>query len=72
MASHSRGPLHPVENTQLRQDVAAFLMWTAEPKMMPRQQTGFVAVLMLTILSVLLYLTNKKIWAPVKKAAKKA
>ena len=54
------------------EDVAAFLMWTAEPKMMARQQTGFVAVLMLTILSVLLYLTNKKIWAPVKKAAKKA
>lgn len=54
------------------EDVAAFLMWTAEPKMMARQQAGFVAVLMLTILSVLLYLTNKKIWAPVKKAAKKA
>lgn len=54
------------------EDVAAFLMWTAEPKMMARQHVGFVAVLMLTILSVLLYLTNKKIWAPVKKAAKKA
>lgn len=54
------------------EDIAAFLMWTAEPKMMARQHAGFVAVLMLTILSVLLYLTNKRIWAPVKKAAKKA
>ena len=54
------------------EDVAAFLMWTAEPKMMARQQAGFVAVLFLTLLSVLLYLTNKRIWAPVKKAAKKA
>lgn len=48
------------------QDVAAFLMWSAEPKMMARKQAGFVGVLFLTILSVLLYLTNKRIWAPIK------
>jgi len=48
------------------QDVSAFLMWAAEPKMMARKQAGFVGVLMLTILSVLLYLTNKKLWAPHK------
>jgi len=50
----------------MAQDAAAFLMWAAEPKMMARKQAGFVGVLMLTILSVLLYLTNKKIWAPHK------
>jgi ubiquinol-cytochrome c reductase cytochrome c1 subunit len=48
------------------EDIAAFLMWTAEPKMMARKQAGFVGVLMLTLLSVLLYLTNKKLWAPIK------
>jgi len=48
------------------QDVAAFLMWAAEPKMMARKEAGFVGVMFLTILSVLLYLTNKRIWAPVK------
>ena len=47
-------------------DVSAFLMWAAEPKMMDRQYTGFVGVLILSVLSVLLYLTNKRIWAPVK------
>jgi ubiquinol-cytochrome c reductase cytochrome c1 subunit len=47
-------------------DVAAFLMWTAEPKMMARKQAGFVGVIFLTVLSVLLYLTNKRIWAPIK------
>ncbi|MBM7065990.1 cytochrome c1 [Actibacterium sp. 188UL27-1] len=52
------------------QDVSAFLMWTAEPKMMARKQTGFVAVIFLGILTVLLYLTNKRIWAPVKTRAK--
>ena len=48
------------------EDVSAFLMWAAEPKMMARQQAGFIGVLMLTILTVLLYLTNKKLWAPIK------
>ena len=47
-------------------DVAAFLMWTAEPKMNARKEAGFVSVLFLIILSVLLYLTNKRLWAPIK------
>lgn len=47
-------------------DVSAFLMWTAEPKMMARKQSGFVAVAFLSVLAVLLYLTNKRIWANVK------
>ncbi len=47
-------------------DAAAFLMWAAEPHMMARKQVGFVSVIFLGLLSVLLYLTNKKIWAPVK------
>ena len=48
------------------EDIAAFLMWAAEPKMMARKQAGFVGVLFLVLLSVLLYLTNKRIWAPHK------
>lgn len=55
---------------QQAQDVAAFLMWASEPQMMARKQAGFVGVLFLTVLSVLLYLTNKRIWAPVKARAK--
>lgn len=50
----------------MAEDVAAFLMWAAEPKMMDRKHTGFVAVIFLTILSTLLYLTNKRLWAGVK------
>ena len=57
---------HENDVHHMAQDVAAFLMWTAEPKMMARKQAGFVGVLFLTLLSVLLYLTNKRIWAPVK------
>ncbi len=50
----------------MAEDVAAFLMWTAEPKMMARKQAGFVSVLLLVLLTSLLYLTNKKLWAPHK------
>lgn len=56
----------PATKVQMAQDVAAFLMWAAEPKMMARKQAGLVAVLFLTGLTVLLYFTNKKIWAPHK------
>lgn len=48
------------------EDVAAFLMWAAEPKMMARKQAGLAGVIFLTVLSVLLYLTNKRLWAPIK------
>ncbi|WP_240558678.1 cytochrome c1 [Paracoccus contaminans] len=47
-------------------DIAAFLMWTAEPKMMARKQAGLVSVLFLVVLSALLYLTNKRLWWPLK------
>ena len=57
---------HANDVRAMSEDVAAFLMWTAEPKLMARKQAGFVGVLFLTILSVLLYLTNKRIWAPHK------
>lgn len=60
----------PASVEQMSQDVAAFLMWTAEPKMMARKATGLTAVLFLVVLTVLLYFTNKKIWAPHKGKAK--
>jgi len=51
-------------------DVATFLMWTAEPKLMARKEAGFTAVIFLIVLSVALYLTNKRLWKPVKDAAR--
>ena len=63
-------PEHANDLHHLAEDVSAFLMWTAEPKMMARKHAGLAAVFLLTMLTVLLYLTNKAIWAPVKRAAK--
>ena len=57
---------HANDLHHMAEDVAAFLMWTAEPKLVARKQAGLTGVLFLTLLSVLLYLTNKKIWAPHK------
>ena len=47
-------------------DVAAFLMWAAEPKLVQRKQAGLTGVIFLAVLAALLYLTNKRIWAPIK------
>jgi ubiquinol-cytochrome c reductase cytochrome c1 subunit len=55
---------------QMAQDVAAFLMWTAEPHMTDRKKAAFVGLIFLLLLASLLYLTNKRLWAPIKKAAK--
>jgi len=55
---------------QMALDVAAFLAWTAEPKLVERKRAGFVGVIFLSVLATLLYLSNKAIWAPIKRAAK--
>ncbi len=60
----------PATEEQMAKDVAAFLMWTAEPKLVERKRAGFVGVIFLSVLAALLYLSNKQLWAPVKRAAK--
>ncbi|WP_149588459.1 cytochrome c1 [Tabrizicola flagellatus] len=56
----------PATVDQMAMDVASFLYWAAEPKLMDRKNAGFVSVLFLVLLSTLLYLTNKRLWAGVK------
>lgn len=56
----------PATLDQMSMDVSSFLMWAAEPKLMDRRNAGFVSVIVLGILAVLLYLTNKRLWAGVK------
>ena len=70
LVPYADGTETSVEN--YAEDVSAFLMWAAEPKMMVRKESGFKAVLLLGLLSVLLYLTNKRIWAGVKGKKKSA
>ena len=57
---------HAATLHNMAMDVAAFLTWAAEPKMMARKQAGFVSVIFLVVLASLLYVTNKRLWAGVK------
>lgn len=52
--------------SQMSADVAAFLTWTAEPKMEKRKQTGWAVVLFLIFATVLAYLAKKQVWASLK------
>ena len=56
----------PADVDSMSMDVTSFLMWAAEPHLMDRKQVGFISVLFLIVLTVLLYLTNKRLWWPLK------
>jgi ubiquinol-cytochrome c reductase cytochrome c1 subunit len=57
---------HKNDVEHLSEDVSAFLMWTAEPKLNQRKRAGTVGVLILGVLTLLLFLANKALWAPIK------
>jgi ubiquinol-cytochrome c reductase cytochrome b/c1 subunit len=48
------------------QDVAAFLMWAAEPHLDQRKRVGFQVMVFLVIFAGLLYFTKKKVWRTVE------
>ncbi len=50
---------------QYSRDVAAFLMWAAEPHLEARKQTGFSVMVFLVLFAGLVYLTKRKVWAKV-------
>jgi ubiquinol-cytochrome c reductase cytochrome c1 subunit len=47
---------------QMAKDVAAFLTWTAEPRLENRHRTGLVVVLFLLFATVLAYMAYQNIW----------
>ena len=51
---------------QMAKDVAAFLIWTAEPRLENRHRTGIAVLIFLLIATVLAYLSYKNIWADKK------
>jgi ubiquinol-cytochrome c reductase cytochrome c1 subunit len=52
---------------QMSKDVAAFLVWTAEPKLDKRKQTGWPVLGFLLFATILGYLSYRNIWAEKKK-----
>ena len=51
---------------QMAQDVTAFLVWTAEPKLEKRHQSGVPVVLFLIFATVLAYMAYRNVWAEKK------
>jgi ubiquinol-cytochrome c reductase cytochrome b/c1 subunit len=47
-------------------DVAAFLMWAAEPHLVQRKRMGMQVMIFLLVLTGLLYFTKKKVWKAVE------
>ena len=50
---------------QYSKDVAAFLMWAAEPHLTARKRLGFQVMIFLLVLTGLFYFTKKKVWSAV-------
>jgi ubiquinol-cytochrome c reductase cytochrome b/c1 subunit len=53
----------PATVDQYAKDVAAFMMWAAEPHMDARKRVGFQVMIFLVIFAGLMYFTKKKVWA---------
>jgi cytochrome c1 len=53
----------PATVDQYARDVAAFLMWAAEPHLEARKRIGFQVMIFLIIFAGLAYYTKKKVWA---------
>ncbi len=51
---------------QYSKDVAAFMMWAAEPNLVERKSLGFKVMIFLVLLAALVYLVKKDIWRELK------
>ena len=60
----------PATVDQYSKDVAAFMMWAAEPHLEARKRIGFQVMIFLIIFSGLMYFTKKKVWADVHEHAR--
>jgi ubiquinol-cytochrome c reductase cytochrome b/c1 subunit len=50
---------------QYAKDVAAFLMWAADPNLEARHRIGFQVMIFLIVFAGLMYFTKRKVWAEV-------
>jgi ubiquinol-cytochrome c reductase cytochrome b/c1 subunit len=62
----------PATAVQYSHDVAAFLMWAAEPHLEQRKRMGLQVMIFLIVLAGLAYLTKKKVWREAEKPAEMA
>ncbi len=65
MVSYADGT--PATVHQMAYDVANFLAWASDPTMQERKELGLRVMLFMIVFVILLYFTNKRVWAKVKK-----
>ena len=51
---------------QMAKDITTFLQWTAEPHLESRHKMGFRVIIYLTVLTILVYFSMKKIWSRIE------
>jgi cytochrome c1 len=52
----------PATVDQYSRDIAAFLMWAAEPTLDARKRLGFQVMMFLIVFTALLYFTKRRVW----------
>ena len=57
--------------SQMSADVAAFLTWTAEPKMIVRKQTGWWVIAFTLFATILAWFAKKQVWSDAKPKRRK-
>ena len=60
------GEAVPLTLDQYAHDVAAFMMWMADPHLVSRKEMGFRALVFLILLAGMMYIVKRKLWADVK------
>lgn len=55
----------PQTTEQYAKDVAAFMMWMAEPHLVERKELGFKVLIILSLFAAMMYLTKRKLWSNV-------
>lgn len=55
----------PMTVEQYSKDVAAFMMWLAEPHLVARKELGFKVLIVLMLFAGMMYLTKRKLWSNV-------
>jgi len=56
----------PLTVDQYSRDVAAFMMWMAEPHLVARKEAGFQVIAFLLVFAGLMYLVKQKLWSRVE------
>lgn len=57
----------PATVDQMAEDVTVFLNWAAEPELEERHELGLRVMLFMAVLSVLVFFSNRRVWADIKK-----